>query len=400
VNEPTSEQLRTWMREALDLAVRGRGQVEPNPRVGAVAIQDGVVVGRGFHERWGGPHAEVHALRDAEANGAEPDTVVVTLEPCCTPLGVSGKKTPPCTGALIDAGVRHVVIGMSDPDPRHRGRGVTELEEHGIKVWDGVLVDECKAINRPFLRWLGLDRPWTLAKWAMTLDGKTAAPTGESRWISGFESRRAVHEIRARVDAVVVGYRTARLDDPVLTVRHVDGDDPIRIVVDPWAELPVESRLVETAKDTPTWVLVHVDADEVRVERLRSLGVEVLPTPPAGTGRRLHLIEAWRTLRQRGVRTLMVEGGGGLVAQLLGWNCIDQVLCFLAPKVIGGKLAPTRFRATDGRSWRKPGASRRCTGPRPTKIWRSARSCWTSPSVGRAARLWLQVSRTPIGSDR
>ena len=338
------------MREAIDLAVRGRGLVEPNPRVGALALRDGEVVGRGYHEQWGGPHAEINALRDAETRGGRPDTVVVTLEPCCTPLGVGGKKTPPCTQALVAAGVSKVIVGMTDPDPRHRGRGVQELEAAGIEVVDGVLVDECRSINRPFLRGLALDRPWTVAKWAMTMDGKTAAPTGESRWISGFESRKEVHAMRARIDAVVVGFRTARLDDPVLTVRHLDGNNPVRVVVDPWAEISLDSKLVQSAKETPVWLLVNLEADPVRTELLESLGVQILPIPPAGRGRRLHLLQAWRLLLQRGIRTVMVEGGGSLVAQLLGWNCIDQVVCFVAPKIIGGRLAPTPVQG-DGRAF-------------------------------------------------
>lgn len=329
------------MGEALELAMRGRGEVEPNPRVGALALQDGEIVGRGWHGHWGGAHAEVEALRDASANGHRPDTMVVSLEPCSSPPGTAGKKTPPCTRALLDAGIRRVVVGATDPDPRHRRAGIAELEAAGVEVVDGVLSSRALEQNRPFQKWLTLDRPWTIAKWAMTLDGKTAAPSGESRWISGAESRKRAHLWRSRCDAVVVGYRTAVIDDPELTVRHVDGPQPVRIVVDPWAEIDDDSNLVRTASKIPTWLLANAEAEPLRTGRLQDHGVVVISVKPAEGGRRLHLREAWRELRRRGLRRLLVEGGGGLTAQLLSWNCIDQLLAFVAPKIIGGRLAPT-----------------------------------------------------------
>ncbi|HLQ37198.1 MAG TPA: bifunctional diaminohydroxyphosphoribosylaminopyrimidine deaminase/5-amino-6-(5-phosphoribosylamino)uracil reductase RibD, partial [Planctomycetota bacterium] len=244
------------MAEAIELARRGRGEVEPNPRVGALALCGEQTVGRGFHEYYGGPHAEVNALADAGAHAARPDTIVVTMEPCCSPRGQDGKKTPPCTEALLAAGIRRIVVGAVDPDPRHRRRGLQALAQAGVEVIDGVLASRCTAGNLPFDKWLGLDRPWTIAKWAMTLDGKTAAPTGEARWITGPESRRRTHLLRSRCDAVVVGYRTAQIDDPELTVRHVDGPQPLRIVVDPLAAIDDDANLVRTARTIPTWLLV------------------------------------------------------------------------------------------------------------------------------------------------
>lgn len=345
-----------WMQEAIELALRGRGEVEPNPRVGAVAVQAGQVVGRGWHRVYGGPHAEIDALSDAERQGAKPDTLVVTMEPCSSPKGHGGKKTPPCTDAILRAGVKRVVVGAQDPDPRHRGAGLGLLEDAGIEVVDGVLAAECRAINKPFERWLRLDRPWTIAKYAITLDGKTAAPTGESRWISGMESRRRVHELRTRVDAVVVGFRTVKTDDPELTVRHATGPQPLRIAIDPWAEIDPGCKLVQTAGEHPTLVLVHEEADPVRVGMLKDHGVQIQACKPAGRGRRLHLLDAWRELRRRDVRRILVEGGGGVMAQLLGWDCVDQVLAFVAPKMIGGALAPTPVggdgRPFMGEAWR------------------------------------------------
>lgn len=344
------------MREAIGLALRGRYHVEPNPRVGALALEEGRVVGRGWHRRWGGAHAEVDALEDAARHDARPDTVVVTLEPCSTPAGVSGKKTPPCTRALLEAGVRRVVVGQSDPDPRHRGRGLAELAEAGVEVVDGVLASRCAEINRPFARWLGLDRPWTILKYAMTLDGKIAARTGEARWISGLEARKRTHALRALSDVVAIGFRTARTDDPELTVRHVEGRQPRRLVVDPRAELSTDSKLVRTIPIAPLTVVVAEDAPSARVEALEAAGAEVLRAPLAESGRRLHLLEVWRALRRGGVRRVLVEGGGGLAAELLGWGCADQVAAFVAPKIVGGQDAPTPVegegRAFMAEAWR------------------------------------------------
>lgn len=343
------------MREAIELALRGRGEVEPNPRVGALALRQGTIVGRGWHRAWGAPHAEVEALADAARSGARADTLVVTLEPCSSAPGAGGKKTPPCTEAILAAGVRNIVVGAIDPDPRHRGQGLAQLRAAGIVVQDGVLADACAAINRPFERALRLERPWTIAKWAMTFDGKTAAATGEARWISGDQSRTAVHELRTRVDAVVIGFRTARIDDPLLNVRHAAGSQPVRIVVDPKADIADDSRLVASAGELPLWLLVHADVDPLRTGHLQDLGVTIVHAPSAADGHHIDLREAWRELRRRGLRRLLFEGGGRLAARLLDADCIDQVVCFLAPKLIGGEHAPTAFagvgKATMAEAW-------------------------------------------------
>ncbi len=334
------------MREALALAEIGRGEVEPNPRVGCVLLQDGEVVGRGHHEFFGGQHAEAMAL--AAAAGRNPDTAVVTLEPCSTPKGQGGKQRDPCAQALIAAGIKRVVIGVVDPDARHRRHGIEALEAAGVEVIDGVLASACESLYEPFRKALALDRPWMLCKWAMTLDGKTAAPTGEARWISGPEARRKTHELRARCDGVMVGFRTAQIDDPELTVRLVEGKQPVRIVVDPLGEIDDDSNLVRTARRAPTWLLASHDVDPRRSGVLEDLGVTVIHVPTAEGPRRLHLGQAFRELKRRGLRRVLVEGGGGLVAQMFAWNAVDQVLAFVAPKIIGGRFAPTPV-AGDGR---------------------------------------------------
>jgi diaminohydroxyphosphoribosylaminopyrimidine deaminase/5-amino-6-(5-phosphoribosylamino)uracil reductase len=342
--------LDALMAEAVALAQRGRGEVEPNPRVGCLLLRDGEVVARGWHEFFGGRHAEAMALEAAAAAGVRPDTAIVTLEPCSTAKGHDGKKTPPCAQALVAAGVRRVVIGNVDPDPRHRRQGIAVLEAAGVEVLDGVLASTCEAIHEPFRKALGLQRPWMLCKWAMTLDGKTAAPTGEARWISGPEARRRTHVLRARCCGVMVGFRTAQIDDPELTVRHVEGKQPIRIVVDPLGEIDDDSNLVRTAAGSPTWLLVSQDADPRRTGHLQDLGVQVLHVPTAEGPRRLNLARAFAELHRRGLRRVLVEGGGGLVAQMFAWQCVDQVLAFVAPKIIGGQFAPTPV-AGDGRAF-------------------------------------------------
>lgn len=329
------------MRDALALAIRGRGYVEPNPRVGAIALQDGEVVGAGHHEFYGGPHAEVVALLDAEARGKRPDTLVVTLEPCSSPAGRAGKKTPPCTEAILRAGIRRVVIGRPDPDPRHTNKGEAMLKEGGVDVVVGVLEQECTAINRPFDRWLNMDVPWVIAKWAMSLDGKTATREGDSKWISSQDSRTRVHVIRGRVDAVMIGFRTAVRDDPALTVRDATGDNPGRVVVDPVAAVPLHLQLVQTARDTPTFVIVGPAAEGRRVAALEQLGVTVVPVDGDVHSRDLDLVGALRELRGRGMRRVLLEGGGSLTAACLEAGLIHQVMAFVAPKIIGGARAKT-----------------------------------------------------------
>lgn len=333
--------LDAWMQDAIELALRGRGQVEPNPPVGCLLLQGGEVVARGHHEFYGGRHAEAMALDEARQKGARPDTAVVTLEPCCTPKGQDGKKTDPCAQALVAAGIRRVVIGSIDPDPRHRRAGIAVLEQAGVEVLDGIAARACDALYQRFRRGLQLDRPWMLCKWAMTLDGKTAAPTGEARWISGPEARRRTHELRARCDGVMVGFRTAQIDDPELTVRHVEGRQPVRIVVDPLGEIDDDGNLVRTAHKAPTWLLVGEDVDPRRTGHLQDQGVTVIHVPTNEGPRRLNLGQAFRELRRRGLRRVLVEGGGGLTAQMFAWQAVDQVLAFVAPKVIGGRFAPT-----------------------------------------------------------
>jgi diaminohydroxyphosphoribosylaminopyrimidine deaminase/5-amino-6-(5-phosphoribosylamino)uracil reductase len=272
----------TFMLRALDLARRGQGYVEPNPLVGCVIVREGKIVGEGWHQRFGGPHAEIEALTAAgeRARGA---TMYVTLEPCC-----HQGKTPPCTDALIPAGLARVVVAMRDPFPKVAGGGLKQLAAAGIEVLCGLGEAQAHDLCAPYLKLIQTGKPWVMAKWAMTLDGKIATRSGYSQWISREASRQIVHQLRGRVDAILVGRRTAQLDDPLLTARLATGTAPnpagggparvaTRIVVDSAARLASFSQLVRTARQYPTLIATGPEADQRDLRRLTDAGCEVLP---------------------------------------------------------------------------------------------------------------------------
>jgi diaminohydroxyphosphoribosylaminopyrimidine deaminase/5-amino-6-(5-phosphoribosylamino)uracil reductase len=322
------------MEKALLLAGRGRGRVEPNPMVGAVVSRDGEIVGLGWHARFGGPHAEPAALADAgeKAKGA---TVHVTLEPCA-----HRGKTPPCADALIAAGVRRVVIAAADPDPRAVGRGPGRLREAGIEVVEGVLAEEAKALNARYERHLASDLPFTIAKWAMTLDGKIADVERGSRYVTGPESRRLVHEIRGSVDAIVVGIGTLLADDPDLTVREGEPTrEPVRVILDSRLRVPLMSRVVTGAGEMPTWIVTVEGADDARRAALEDAGVRVIAAPSAGG--HVDLAAGFRALKAEGIARVLLEGGGEVHTAAFRAGIVHQVMAFVAPKLLGGRAAPT-----------------------------------------------------------
>lgn len=323
------------MREALALAARGQGHVEPNPMVGAVVARGTDVLARGWHRAFGGPHAEVDALRQlASPELARGATMYVTLEPCC-----HHGKTPPCTDALIEAGIARVVVAMRDPFPKVAGGGVRALEQAGVAVEVGLLEAEARELNAPYLMLLAQERPWTIAKWAMTLDGKLATASGDSRWISSEASRAIVHALRGRMDAIVVGRATAERDDPLLTARPPGARTPVRIVVDSQASVRLESQLVRTAREAPVLVAVGPDADTAHVEALRQAGCEVWQD--ASRDAMARLAGLWRELGRRRMTNVLVEGGGMLLGSLFDAQLIDEVHAFIAPKLAGGAAAPS-----------------------------------------------------------
>lgn len=320
------------MRRALDLAARGQGSVEPNPMVGCVLAREGREIAAGWHERFGGPHAEAAAIAAAgELKGA---TAYVTLEPCC-----HQGKTPPCTDALIKAGVARVVAAMRDPFPKVDGGGLRRLSKAGIQVEVGCLEEVARDLNAPYLKLVEQRRPWIIAKWAMTLDGKLATRSGHSRWISGEASRAIVHRLRGRVDAIVVGGRTAELDDPLLTARPAGQRVAARIVVDSRAELSWQSQLVRTATESPVIVAAGTQASAVHVDRLRQLGCEVLTLPAATKYERM--LQLLDELGRRRMTNVLVEGGSQVLGGLFDAGQIDEVHVFISPKLIGGDRAPT-----------------------------------------------------------
>ena len=326
---------RSWMARALAEALRGQGSVEPNPMVGAVVVRDAKVVGVGHHEQFGGPHAEVHALARAGplASGA---TLFVTLEPCC-----HQGKTPPCTEAIVRAGISRVVAAMRDPFPKVDGGGASRLIGAGIDLSMGLMAEEARRLNGPYLKRLATGLPYVTAKWAMTLDGKTAASSGDSRWITGPRSRGMVHEVRGRMDAILVGIGTALADDPMLDARPPGPRVAARVVLDNSARLPTVGRLARTARDVPVWVAVNDRAPSVRRLDLEALGCEILEFPGSETVPIVGLLEE---LGRRGVTNLLVEGGGTVLGTFLDARAVDEVDVFLAPIIEGGshRFSPAR----------------------------------------------------------
>jgi diaminohydroxyphosphoribosylaminopyrimidine deaminase/5-amino-6-(5-phosphoribosylamino)uracil reductase len=327
------ETLEEVMAHAVSLAARGVGHVEPNPAVGAVVIDSGLrVLGEGWHGVFGGPHAEVEALAAAgsRARGA---TLVVTLEPCC-----HHGQTPPCTDAVLASGVARVVVGIEDPSPHADGSGLAMLREAGLEVEVGVAADSVRRFNAPFLHLVSTSRPWVHAKWAMTLDGRIATSGGESQWISGEESRGLVHQLRGRVDAVVVGIGTALADDPLLTARPPGPRIATRVVLDSHARLPLDSQLVRTAGEVPVMVCCAEAADSQRVAALAAAGVDVFPAACDEAGR----IDLHGLLGELGIRrwsNVLVEGGSEVLGSLADGGLIDEAHVFLAPKLLGGRAA-------------------------------------------------------------
>ena len=339
--DPSNDNDRQWMRRALHLAEQGLGQVEPNPLVGCVLVRKERLVGSGYHAEYGGPHAELAAVQDAMQAGRADllrgCTAYVTLEPCC-----HHGKTPPCCDLLIEAGVSRVVIAMQDPFPAVSGKGIQQLKEAGIQVDTGLLEHLALQLNAPYIKRIQSGRPWVIAKWAMSLDGRIATATGHSQWISCETSREAVHRLRGRVDAILVGSRTAAADDPMLTARLSDGQPPLRVatrvIVDSQLNLRPESRIVQTAQKIPTLVWCGPGFDQVKASRLRQLGCQVeSPSQQSERDRLDHLLLFLADQYQ--ATNVLVEGGGGLLGALFDLKQIDECQVFIAPKIIGGQLA-------------------------------------------------------------
>jgi diaminohydroxyphosphoribosylaminopyrimidine deaminase/5-amino-6-(5-phosphoribosylamino)uracil reductase len=319
-----------FMRRALALARRGLGKTSPNPAVGAVLVRKGCVVGEGWHQKAGGPHAEVFALRGVNAHGA---TLYVTLEPCST----SG-RTPPCTEAIIAAGVKRVVVAARDPNPKHNGHGLKVLRAAGIRVEAGLLAEEAAGMNEGFSKWITTGIPLVIAKAGMSLDGKIATRTGDAKWITGEAARREGHRLRARVDAILVGTNTVVRDDPALTVRHgVRGQQPWRVVIDARGRVSRTAKIFTDAQRRRTLVLTTCLSSAAWRRYLSGKGVEAIVLPHMKG--RLDLRTAMKALGKRDITSVLVEGGGELLGSLFDARLVDKVALFYAPIVIGGRGA-------------------------------------------------------------
>lgn len=329
------------MRLALELARATRGQTSPNPQVGAVIVKDGKIVGTGAHLGAGTPHAEVHALRMA-GEAADGSTMYVTLEPCA-----HHGRTPPCTDAIIAAGIREVVLGCEDANPKVRGSGITKLRKAGIDVVTGVLESECGKLNEAFFHYIQSGIPFVTVKTASTLDGKIASASRDSKWVTGEQARACVQRLRHENDAIMVGIETVLADDPQLTARLPEGGlHPIRIIVDSRLRLPKGARVCDTT-EAPTWVFCTEERDRDKEKALTAKGVRVFT---AGKKAKVDLAAVFRFLGTREVTSVLVEGGSTLNGSLLREGLVHKVITFLAPKLLGGAASLTSF---GGEGWNR-----------------------------------------------
>jgi len=318
------------MKMALELAEKGRGWTSPNPMVGAVVVRGSEVVGKGFHKKAGGPHAEIHALNDAgeKARGA---TLYVTLEPCN-----HAGKTPPCTGAILKSGIKRVVAGMKDPNPRVTGGGLAFLERHGLDVVSGVCEDECRRLNESFIKYSLTSLPFVILKCASTLDGYIATRTGDSKWITNPQSRQFAHELRHAVDAIVVGVGTVIQDDPLLTTR-LEGrrcSDPIRIVLDTYLSIPDDARLLHVSSDSDTLIVTGHAIPEGKRKALEKSGVRFLTTDTEGD--KIDLEALLKELGRMEITSLLIEGGSHVIGSAMRAGIVDKIYMFYGPRIYGG----------------------------------------------------------------
>ena len=324
-----------WM--ALDLARQGRGRTSPNPMVGSVVVRGAKVVGSGFHQAAGLPHAEALALKQAGAQ-AKGATLYVNLEPCS-----HRGKTGPCTEAIIKAGISRVVAAITDPNPLVAGRGFQRLKEAGVKVAEGVLASEACRLNEAFIKFITTGLPFVTVKVAMSLDGKTGTVTGDSKWITGEKARRHVHRLRDRTDAIMVGIETVLKDNPRLTTRLEKGGgrDPLRVIVDSTARFPLDACMLNCGSAAKTLVAVTEQASFEKCRALEAKGAQVIVLP--AKEKRVDLQALLKKLGEKNLVNLFVEGGGTLNYSLLAHGLVDKLYVFIAPLVIGGSKSPTPF---------------------------------------------------------
>ncbi|SFR81152.1 bifunctional diaminohydroxyphosphoribosylaminopyrimidine deaminase/5-amino-6-(5-phosphoribosylamino)uracil reductase RibD [Anaeromicropila populeti] len=321
-----------YMKLALELAEKGKGFVNPNPMVGAVIVKNNSIIGSGYHQAYGQLHAERNALASVTESPAGA-TMYVNLEPCC-----HYGKTPPCTEAILESGISHVVVGTLDPNPKVSGNGVRILEQHGVKVTVGVLEKESRLLNKVFIHYITTKRPFLVLKSAMTIDGKTATSSGESQWITNDSSRKYVHQLRHNYSAIMTGVQTVITDNPLLTCRLPDAKNPVRIICDTHLRIPLSSKIVETAHDVPTYIATACEESE-KGQLLRELGCNMIYTPLKDGV--LDLSELVMQLGKMKIDSILLEGGPTLNFSALKDNLVDYIYLFIAPKILGGTAAKT-----------------------------------------------------------
>jgi len=326
-----------FMQTALRLARRGLGHTSPNPCVGAIVVKGDKIIGQGYHRRAGGPHAEIFALAEAgkQAGGAD---LYVTLEPCCH-FG----RTPPCVNAILQAGIKRVFVAAGDPNPKVRGKGLAKLQAAGVEVHPGLREAEARALNEAYNKYITTGFPFVSLKLASSLDGKIAAPNGESRWLTGKAARKFVHRLRATQDAILVGTETILKDDPELTVRSVQGTNPRRIILDAKGRIPLSARVFAPSSPPPIVATTSLAKAAYR-KVLTAAGVEVIILP-AKAGR-VDLTALVKALGEREITSLLVEGGGKIAAGFLEAGLVDKACFIFAPMIIGGEKAPLSVAGT------------------------------------------------------
>lgn len=316
------------MKRAIELAEKGEGWVHPNPKVGAVIVKDDKVIGEGYHEKFGQLHAERNAIASLKES-AEGATIYVTLEPCC-----HHGKTPPCTEAIIENKIARVVIGSRDPNPLVAGKGAEILRKAGIQVEEDFMRQECDSLNPVFFHYITTGLPYVIMKFAMTADGKIATKTGASKWISGEESRKEVHRLRHACMGIMAGIGTVMADDPLLNCRIENGRDPVRIICDSSLRISMDSQIVKTAGKIET-IIACAGADKEKAALLEKAGIEVLDIPAEGA--RPDLKKLMKILGERGIDSVLIEGGGTLNEDALRCGIVNEVRAFIAPKLFGGR---------------------------------------------------------------
>ncbi|MBO4863422.1 MAG: bifunctional diaminohydroxyphosphoribosylaminopyrimidine deaminase/5-amino-6-(5-phosphoribosylamino)uracil reductase RibD [Eubacterium sp.] len=330
---------RKFMQRAIELALKGKGKVNPNPVVGAVIVKDGKVIGEGYHTAYGELHAEREAIKSAEEKGfsCQGAEMYVTLEPCC-----HAGKQPPCTDAIIDAGIKRVYVGSEDPNPLVSGNGIWKLREKGISVVTNSMKKECDRLNPIFFHYITTNRPYVMYKYAMTIDGKTATKEKKSMWISSEESRALVQEYRNEYMAIMVGIGTVLKDDPSLMCHKDGGRNPIRIICDSDLRIPFNSKIVQTSKEVKTYIASLSENEKRNRQKIRELkdyGIGTLLIPRGEDGK-INLEKLMDQLGKMHIDSVLLEGGGTLAWSMMSSGYVDEINCFMGPKVFGGE-APT-----------------------------------------------------------